>query len=628
MDREVRQRRTLEAIKRILLRESLNQPLIVVFEDLHCVDSETRTLLDLLVDSIAGVRVLLLVNYRPQYRHDWSNKNHFMRLRLDPLGRESAEEMLSALLGDGAALEPLRRLIIANTEGNPFYMEETVQVLLLDDDSLIRNGVTKFTKPLAELKIPPTVQAILASSIDHLPAEEKDLLQTLAVDQLDDYLPDLARHYSRSGNTEKAIHYLRMAGEQAARRCAHEEAIALFNSALEMVPRVPEDQLRMRHEVELRLALVGSLVANHGYAAPEVAESAQRALELSHQIGEPEAHFSALMFAWSFHQVSRDLQRASETSRELIELAERAREPAMIAHANFASGAVSVFRGKFQNARASLEQAVAVSDPPPLPGTSQDSRVAALSFLALTMWLLGYPAAAVDIADEAGGRARSLGHPMSLAFALSYGAMLHLCRRDPNNAHELADQARRVAIEHGFDYWSALGSTYCGLARAGLGQTDEGIAETLAGIESYRATGSALGGAAVVIGLVSSYLKAGQSDEALRAAEQALGAIEQSTARMSQAELYRLKGEALLDAGPQFEAQARDSFEKAITIAREQEARSWELRATTSLARLLRDTGRRNEARTILTEIYDWFTEGFDTADLIDAKSLLDELNT
>ena len=439
-------------------------------------------------------------------------------------------------------------------------------------------------------------------------------------------MQELAHHYSRSGNAGKAIDYLRIAGEQAARRCAHEEAASLFNSALEMLAREPEGQERMRREIELRLALIGSLVAHNGYAAPEVDESARRALELSGALGDPRLHFPALMFAWAFHQVRRDLGRADQTSMELIELAERAREPGMIANANFASGAVSLFSGKFRAARARLQQAAAILDPPPLNGMPQDPRVASLSFLSLTLWLLGYPAAALEMIGEALGRARDLGHPMSLAFALSYGAMLKLCRRDPEAAHQLADEAHRVGMEHGFRYWSALGSTYRGIAQAALGRTDEGIAETLAGIESYRATGSALGAAAVIVGLASSYLRAGLADKALSAAEQALSVIEKTGALMSAAELCRLKGEALLSRGAPFDAQAQACFEQAITIARQQEARSWELRATTSLARLLASQGSRAEARTMLAEIYGWFTEGFDTADLKDAKALLDEL--
>jgi predicted ATPase len=180
MDANIRKRRTLEAIKRIILRESLNQPLILNFEDLHWIDQHTQELLNLLADSIGTAKILLLVNYRPEYTHTWSNKTYYEQLRLDPLPRESAEEMLTALVGEGDDLAPLRRLIIEKTEGTPFFMEELVQVLF-EQQVLARNGGVRLTRPLAELKIPSTVQTILASRIDQLPAGEKDLLQTLAV---------------------------------------------------------------------------------------------------------------------------------------------------------------------------------------------------------------------------------------------------------------------------------------------------------------------------------------------------------------------------------------------------------------------------------------------------------------
>src|SRR5229473_7292806 len=180
MDPQIRQRRTLEAVKRLLLRESLNQQLIVIFEDLHWIDTSTQAFLNLLVDALATARILLLVNYRPEYRHEWGNKTYYTQLRLDPLGKESAEEMLTALLGDAAELGPLKRLIIEKTEGNPFYMEEMVQVLF-EEGALVRNGSVKITRSLSQLKIPATVQAILAARIDRLPADEKELVQTLAV---------------------------------------------------------------------------------------------------------------------------------------------------------------------------------------------------------------------------------------------------------------------------------------------------------------------------------------------------------------------------------------------------------------------------------------------------------------
>ena len=180
MDGQIRKRRTLEAIKRIVLRESLNQPLMVIFEDLHWIDEQTQELLNLLADSIGTAKFLLLVNYRPEYSHQWNSKTYYTQLRLDPLGKESAEEMLSALLGDGKDLIPLKRLIIERTEGTPFFMEEMVQALF-EDGVLQRNGAVKLAKSMSAVKVPATVQAMLASRIDRLPAEEKELLQTLAV---------------------------------------------------------------------------------------------------------------------------------------------------------------------------------------------------------------------------------------------------------------------------------------------------------------------------------------------------------------------------------------------------------------------------------------------------------------
>ena len=180
MDAEVRRRRTLDAIKRLLLRESLKQPLILIFEDLHWIDEGSRTLLNLLADSIGTARVLMLVNYRPEFIHNWGNKTYYTQLRLDPLGAESAEEMLDALLGTDAQLAALKKLVAEKTEGNPFFMEEIVQSLF-EQGALLRSGTVKLAKSLSSIQIPPTVQAVLASRIDRLPPREKDLLNTLAV---------------------------------------------------------------------------------------------------------------------------------------------------------------------------------------------------------------------------------------------------------------------------------------------------------------------------------------------------------------------------------------------------------------------------------------------------------------
>ena len=180
MDPQVRRRRNLEAIKRVLLRESMNQPLMVVFEDLHWIDSESQALINLLVDSIVNARILLLVNYRPEYRHEWGSRSHYTQLRLDPLARESAGEMLSAMLGDERELGPLKRLIVERTAGTPFFMEEMVQALF-EEGVLERNGTVRLVRPMSAVSVPTTVQAVLAARIDRLAAAEKELVQMLSV---------------------------------------------------------------------------------------------------------------------------------------------------------------------------------------------------------------------------------------------------------------------------------------------------------------------------------------------------------------------------------------------------------------------------------------------------------------
>jgi class 3 adenylate cyclase len=368
MDGQGKKRRTFDAIKRILLRESLNQPLMVIFEDLHWIDEQTQEFLNLLADAIANARLLLLVNYRPQYSHQWNSKTYYTQLRLDPLGQESADEMLAALLGDGAEIAPLKRVIIERTEGNPFFMEESVQVLL-DEGALVRDGAsTRLTRPLGDLKIPPTVQGILAARIDRLPQDAKALLQTLAVigrefpislvrsvaansddelermlndlqlgefiyeqpavgdteyafkhaltqevaynsvlmerrkqlherigaalealhaNSLDDHLGELAHHYGRANNPDKAAEYLYRAGQQAAMRNALGEAEVLLRQAIAILGTMPETAARIEREFKLQLAYWQVLQYARGVNFDAVAPTIDRLEELAEKIGTP-----------------------------------------------------------------------------------------------------------------------------------------------------------------------------------------------------------------------------------------------------------------------------------------------------------------------------------------------------
>jgi class 3 adenylate cyclase len=442
IDGQLKKRRTHEAIKRIVLRESLNQPLMVIFEDLHWVDRESEALLNMLADSIGTAMILLLVNYRPEYSHGWSSKTYYTQLRLDPLGRENAEEMLKSLLDGGDDLVPVRRLIIEKTEGTPFFMEETVQ-MLYDQGALVRNGSTKLVRPLAELKIPPTVQAILASRIDRLPVDEKELLQTLAVigrefalslvrkvtnrsddnlsrmlndlqmgefiyerpavadieyefkhaltqevaynsvladrrrslhertaaaverlyaDRLDDHLSELAHHYRRSANYQKAVEYLDLAAHQAMQRWAYNEAMDYLTAGLEVLKRLPENSERTGRELGLQIALSQSMGMTRGLGRPEVGRALLRARELCELVGRPADLLTVLIGLMTHYTLQLRLRVAHELGHELLAMMQSSENLGMRGPVEGQLGMVSTLMGKFQEAREYFDRSVTSSD--------------------------------------------------------------------------------------------------------------------------------------------------------------------------------------------------------------------------------------------------------------------------
>ena len=713
MDGQIRKRRTLEAIKRILLRESLNQPLIVIFEDLHWIDEATQELLNLLADSIGTAKILLLVNYRPEYSHQWNSKTYYTQLRLDPLGRESAEEMLAALLGEGGEVAALKRLIIEKTEGNPFFMEETVQVLY-DEGALVRNGsAVKLTKPLDALKIPPTVQGILAARIDRLPADAKELLQTLAVigrefplsliravgaksddelnrllndlqlgefiyeqpavgdteyifkhaltqevaynsmlierrkfiheragkalesmftGQLEDHLDELAHHYNRSDNIEKAVEYLGRAGNQALQRSAYGDAINRLSSAIDLLQRLPDSPEGIQRELLLQLAVGPALMAVKAWAGPEAERAYTRARELCERLGDPPEFFPSLYGLWVVYSVRGELLRTYELAEELLRRAESAHDAALLLYGRYALGVTGYWMGEFLAAREQVEMAIALYDPErhrPLASRYEgiDAGVLSLSYATFILWQLGYPDLALTRSNEALALAERLSHPRSLGFALYFVGTLRQFRGETGAAQKNAENLITLSLEHGFPDYLAWMTILRGWTMAAQRHSEEGIAQIREGLAVLRATGFEMARPHFLCSLAEACMEAGRLDDALSALTEALAAADQREERQAEAEIYRLKGELLLRRDESNNAEVQRCFERAIEIARKQSAKSWELRATTSLARVLAKQGHRDEARTMLADIYNWFTEGFDTADLKDAKALLEELN-
>jgi len=715
MDGQIKKRRTLEAIKRIVLRESLNQPLMVIFEDLHWIDEETQELLNLLADSIGTAKFLLLVNYRPEYVHQWNSKSYYTQMRLDPLGKESASEMLSALLGDGEDLISLKRLIIERTEGTPFFMEEIVQALF-EDGVLQCNGTVKLAKSLNAVKVPATVQAVLASRIDRLPAEARELLQTLAVlgrefplglvqrvtlkphaeserllaelqlaefiyeqpavgdveyvfkhaltqevaynallierrkllheragqaleamfaEQLDDHLDELAHHYSRSENVGKAIEYLGRAGKQALQRPAYTDAINSLSAALTLLQRLPDDPARFQQELLLQLALGPALIAVKGLAAPEVERAYTRARELCEILGDPPELFPTLWGLWAVHLVRAELRRASELAEQLLRPAQSAHEPVRLIYARMARGATSYFMGAFLAAREHFEIAISLYDPEhhrPLAFRygGADAGVRCVSYAAWSLWQLGYPDQALKRCNQALALAQSLSHPFGLAWAEVFVDVLRQFRRETHATRENAEGLIPLSAEHGLTDFLAFATILRGWAMVEQEHNEEGITQIREGLAATRATGAELVSPYFLCLLAEACMATGLLDDGLSALTEALAAADEYENRFYEAETHRLKGELLLmrhgDGRGADTAEARSCFERAIEVARKQSARSLELRTTIGLARLLASQGRRDEARARLADIYGWFTEGFDTADLKDAKALLDQL--
>jgi predicted ATPase len=446
---------------------------------------------------------------------------------------------------------------------------------------------------------------------------------------LPEHYAELAHHYSHSRNTEKAIEYSKLAGQRAAQHSANAEAIRHLTTALELLKSLPDTLERSRRELELQIALGGPLMATKGYGAPEVRAAYDRALELCRKIGEAPELFPVLTGLYMFYITRAELKMARELAEQRFNLAQRVGDPALLLRAHITVGVASLYYGEPTVAREHLDPAIALYDPERHRSDAllyQDPGVIGLAWAALALWLLGYPDQALKRSDEALALARKIAHPFSLAWALNFAVSIHLFRREWPMAAEQNEARVALCAEQGFEHWLVWGTFYRGHALAEQGRTDEGIAQMRAALAAMQSIGTELDRPWNLAALAAAHGKAGRTGDGLALVAEALGLVERRDERVGEADIYRVKGELLLESGGSSEAET--CFRRAIEIARRQSAKSLELRATTSLARLLDKEGRQDEARRMLSEIYGWFTEGFKTADLKDAKALLDELSS
>jgi class 3 adenylate cyclase/predicted ATPase len=456
----------------------------------------------------------------------------------------------------------------------------------------------------------------------------------------------LAHHYTEARVIDKAINYWLLAGQKDFRRSANLEAISHLTKGLDLLAMLAESPERVQRELKLQIALGGPLVMTKGYAAAEVEQVYARARDLCRQLGETPQLFPVLVGLWVFYLVRAELGKAHELGHQLLRLAQSVQDPALLLEAHNTIAHSSFYRGEFSTALEHAEQCIALYDVKKHHSLAllyvHDPGVFSFNIAAWSLWHLGYPDQALRRNRQSMSLAEQLSHPFSMAQALFNGAALHQLRQEADIAQNRAEGDITVCTSQGFPFWGATGLVLRGWAIALQGQEEEGITQIHQGIAAHCSTGANLGRPYFLSLLAEVYGRVGKIQEGIAAVEEALPIVSQNDERHQEVELHRVKGELILQQlqvqGAKYKvsnspplasdlvAEAEACFLKAVEVARAQRAKSPELRAVTSLARLWKEQGKRAEARRMLAEIYGWFTEGFDTADLKTAKALLDNL--
>jgi predicted ATPase len=410
------------------------------------------------------------------------------------------------------------------------------------------------------------------------------------------------------------------------------EAAEQFKHALALINTLPGTR---REEIRLQIALIGPLMVVKGYVARETREAIEcarllikRAQALGEAPKDPLLLFWILYNSWHAVYIAFSGDDCCALASEILSIAQRqsARGPLLIAHR--LAGTTLLHVGDIAGGQEHFNQSIAYFDPDEsrsLGSRFALERVVCSAFRALTLWLLGYPEAALSEVDQAVHDARKTGQATALIIVLTTAVSLILCG-DQANARAKFDEGIALAHEKNSEFFGQLGSLNKGCALAVAGETDNGIRTLTAGLAAFQATGETVWGPWFWSNLMRAHSDAGQLDDAWRCNSEAFMAMEKTKERWCEAEVHRIAGETALISPARDAARAEAYFEQALAVARQQQAKSWELRAAMSMARLWRDQGKRLQARELLAPVYGWFTEGFDTRDLKEARALLEGL--
>jgi tetratricopeptide (TPR) repeat protein len=446
-------------------------------------------------------------------------------------------------------------------------------------------------------------------------------LEALYAERLEEHYGALAHHYRQSGNTAKAVTYLQRAGQQAYQRSAYAEAVQHFATGVELLTTLPHTLEHVRHELDLLIPLAEAVRMTQGETSLDYERAYVRAHALCQQLGDTPRLFEVLIGLRQYYEVRGQCQRARELAEQVFTLTAPLQDPARLAEAHYSLGLTLYYLGEISAARAHFEQRIALYEP-----RQRGSMVHSLSYVTYILWVLGYPHQALQRTHEALTLAQAWSNPFSLYLALYHAGQMHRLHREVHAVQERTEAAMALAAELGLARRLPMTVHQWGWVLAAQGRSAEGIAQMREGLSTLQATGAELAQPRLLAWLAEAYGHEGQAETGLRVVAEALAVAHRTGERRDEAEISRIKGELLLQQAIPNAPEADACFQQALAMARRQQAKSWELRAAMSLARLWQQQGKQAKARELLAPTYDWFTEGFDTADLQDARALLDAL--
>jgi TOMM system kinase/cyclase fusion protein len=557
--------------------------------------------------------------------------------RLDRLATVKSLAQLGATLGREFSYTLLQAVSLWDEETLRRGLHQLVEAEFLYQQGLPPQATYLFKHALIQ---EAAYQSLLRSTRQQYHQRIAQVLEARFADLCTTQPELLAHHYTEAGLMAQAIPYWQQAGTRAIQRSANVEGIAHVQRGLALLAALPDTLQRTQHELDFLTTLGPALMATKGYAAPEVVKTYTRARELCQQVGETPEHLPILWNLWFFYMARAEHQTALELGEQCLRLAQRVQDAMLLLEAHYTLGISWFMLGNLTLACPHMEQIIALYNAEQHHGLAYryggiDPGVGGFGLSAWVLWLRGYPTQARTHSDRALSLARQLAHPFSLARTLHYDTLVCQLRRDAQAARDQADAEITVATAQSFALARASGLIMRGWATVVQEHSTDGLGQIQQGLDMYRSTGAVYQRPHYLTLLAEASGLLGQPEGGLAALEEALTLVEKTGERYYEAELHRQRGELLLlsaaqshpDQGSQAQYDAETCFQQALDVARQQQAKSLELRAAMSLARLWQRQSKRQEAYDLLAPIYGWFTEGFDTADIQEAKALLEELS-